>query len=59
MAETEVVINSQPLTVNTIREQQGFKPSSLNNLLTTKSKEVMPPPGVRRLLQTDGKGFSI
>ena len=46
MAETEVVINSQLLTVNTIREQQGFRPSSPNNLLTTKSKEVMPPPGV-------------
>ena len=46
MAETKAVINSQPLTVETINEGQGFKPLSPNNLLTTKSKVVMPPPGV-------------
>ena len=46
MAETEAVINSLPLTVETINEGQGFKPLSPNNLLTTKSKVVMPPPGV-------------
>ena len=40
------VINSRPLTVETINEGQGFKPFSPNNLLTTKSKVVMPPPGV-------------
>ena len=46
MAETEAVINSWPLTVKTINEGQGLKPLSPNNLLTTKSKVVMPPPGV-------------
>ena len=35
MAETEAVIHSRPLTVETINEGQGFKPLSLNNLLTT------------------------
>ena len=45
MAETEAVINSQPLTVETINEGQGFKPLSPNNLLTTKSKLAMPLPG--------------
>ena len=44
MAETEAVINSRPLTVETINE--GFKPLTPNNLLTTKSKVVIPPPGV-------------
>ena len=43
MAEKEAVINSRPLTVETINEDQGFKPLSPNNLLTTRSKVVMPP----------------
>ena len=46
MAETKAVINSQPLTVETINEAQGFKPLSPNNLLTNKSEVMMPPPGV-------------
>ena len=46
MAETEAVINSQPLTVETINEGQGSKPLSAKNQLTTKSKVVIPPPGV-------------
>ena len=46
MIETEAVINSQPLTVETINEGQRFKTLSPNNLLTVKSKVVMPPPGV-------------
>ena len=46
MAEAEAVINSRPLTVGTINEGQGFRPLSPNNLLTTKSKVVMPPPVV-------------
>ena len=35
MAETEAVIHSRPLTVETINEGQGFKSLSPNNLLTT------------------------
>ena len=46
MAETEAVISSLPLTVETINEGQGFKTLSPNNLLGIKSKVVMPPPGV-------------
>ena len=46
MAETEAVINSRPPTVETFNEGQSFKPLSSNNLLTTKSKVVMPPHGV-------------
>ena len=46
MAEMEVVINSGPLTVEAIIEGQGFKPLSPKNLSTTRSKVVMPPPGV-------------
>ena len=46
MVETEAVVNSRPLTVKTINKGQGFKPLSPNNLLTTKSKVVMPPPEV-------------
>ena len=46
MAEMEAVINSGPLTVEAINEGQGFKPLSPKNLSTTRSKVVMPPPGV-------------
>ena len=46
VAETEAVINSRPLTVDRINEGQGFKTLSPNNLLTTNSKAVMPPPEV-------------
>ena len=46
MAEAEAVINSRPLTTETLDDGQGFKPLSPSNLLTTKSKVVMPPPGV-------------
>ena len=46
MVETEVNINSGSLTVEMINKGQGFKPLSLNNLVTTKSIVVMPPLGV-------------
>ena len=44
MTETEAVISSRPLTVEAINED--FKLLSPNNLLPTKSKVVMLPPGV-------------
>ena len=61
MAKTKAVINSWPLTVKTINDGQGFKPLSPNNLLTTKSKVVMPWPGVFQRLDSDRdrEGFSI
>ena len=53
----EAVISSRP-----INEGQGFKPLLQNNLLTTKSKVVMPPPGVFQrpdIAHRGGEGCSI
>ena len=46
MTETEAIVNSRPLTVETINDGQSPMPISLNNILTMKTKVVMPPPGV-------------
>ena len=46
ITETEAIINSQPLTVETIYDGQSPMPISPNNILTMKTKVVMPPPGV-------------
>ena len=46
MTETEAIINSRPLTVETINDGQSPMPISPNNILTMKTKVVMPPPGV-------------
>ena len=43
--EAEGILNSQPLTVETINDPGSFKPLSPANILTMKSKAVMPPPG--------------
>lgn len=45
MVEVEAVINSRPLTVDTISDVNSQIPISPTNLLTMKSKVVMPPPG--------------
>eukprot|EP00794_Sanderia_malayensis_P011577 gene11577-12770_t len=45
MAEAEAIINSRPLTVETISEVNSLQPLSPNTLLTQKTKVVMPPPG--------------
>ena len=46
LADMEAVINSRPLTLERIIEDQELTPLSPNNLLITKSKVVMPLPGV-------------
>ena len=46
MTETEAIVNSRPLTVETINDGQSPMPISPNNILTMKTKVVMPPPGV-------------
>ena len=46
MTETEAITNSRPLTVETINDGQSTMPISPNNILTMKTKVVMPPPGV-------------
>ena len=45
MAETENIINSRPLTVETISDSNSEIPISPSNLLTMKTKVVLPPPG--------------
>ena len=45
MAEVELIINSRPLTVETISDSKSEIPLSPSNLLTMKTSVVMPPPG--------------
>ena len=45
MTEVEGILNSRPLTVETINDLTSFQPLSPMNLLTMKSKVVSPPPG--------------
>ena len=45
MTEVETVINSGPRTVETINDPQSLTPLSPSNLLTMKSRVIMPPPG--------------
>ena len=45
MAETEGILNSQPLTTGNISYPTSSFPLSPSNLLTMKSKKVLPPPG--------------
>ena len=44
-AETEAILNSRPLTVQTLDDVKSEQPLSPNNILTMKTKVVMPPPG--------------
>ena len=46
MTETEAIINSQPLTVETINDRQSANLISPNKIFAMKMKVVMPPPGV-------------
>ena len=45
MTETEAIINSRPITVDTISDVNSLSPLFPINLLTMKSKVVLPPPG--------------
>ena len=45
MVETEGILNSRPLTVETISDPISELPLSPANILTMKSKVIMPPPG--------------
>ena len=44
-AETEAILNLRPLTVETMGHVKSEQPLSPNNILTMKTKVVMPPPG--------------
>ena len=46
MCEVAALINSRPLTVDNLNDPTGLIPLSPNNLLTTKSSVIVPPPGV-------------
>ena len=45
MTEVELIVNSRPLTVETLIDANSPTPISAINLLTLKSSVVMPPPG--------------
>ena len=45
LAETEAIVNSRPLTVDTLGDVQSEQPICPSNILTMKSKVVLPPPG--------------
>ena len=45
MAEVELIINSRPLTVETISDSKSEITLSPSNLVTIKTSVVMPPPG--------------
>ena len=45
LAETEAIVNSSPLTVDTFGDVQSEQPICPSNILTMKSKVVLPPPG--------------
>ena len=46
MVECEAISNSRPLTVGTISDVNSPAPLAPANILTMKSKEILPPPGV-------------
>ena len=45
MTEAEAIVNSRPLTVENLHDPDSL-PLTCNQLLTLKSKVVMPPPGI-------------
>ena len=45
LTETEAILNSRPLIVDTLGDVQSEQPVCPSNILTMKSKAVLPPPG--------------
>ena len=45
LAETEAILNSRTLTVKTLGNVKNEQSLSPNNILTMKTKIVIPPPG--------------
>ena len=46
LCEVEAVVNSRPLTVDTMNDPLSLNPLTPNHLLTMKTKVVLPPPGI-------------
>ena len=63
MTEVELIVNSRPLTVETLNDANSPTPISPSNLLTLKSRLVMPPPGEFSppdlIPKNDGDRFNI
>ena len=45
MCEAAAIVNSRPLTVDTLNDATATLPISPNNILTMKSEVILPPPG--------------
>ena len=45
MTEVEAILNSRPLTVELLNDGSSINPICPSNILSMKSKVVMPPPG--------------
>ena len=52
LIEVEAIVNSRAMTAETVNDVQSHVPLSLSNILTMKSKVIMPPPGSFRLADT-------
>ena len=46
MCEAEAIVNSRPLTVDSINDPKSPNPLTPNHLFTMKTKVLQPPPGV-------------
>ena len=46
MCEAEAIVNSRPLTVDSINDPTSPNPLTPNHLLTMKTKVILPPPGI-------------
>ena len=46
ICETEAIVNSRPLTVDSLSDPESLSPLTPNHILTMKTKPVLPPPGV-------------
>ena len=46
LCEAEEIVNSRPLTVESLNDPLSLNPLTPNHLLTMKTKVVLPPPGV-------------
>ena len=44
--ETEAIVNSRPLTVDSLADPLSPSPLTPNHLLTLKTKVILPPPGI-------------
>lgn len=45
MTEVEAIVNSRPLTVETLNDVNSLQPLSPSMILTQKTNVIFPPPG--------------